>query len=75
MELSQSGLQQSNGLTVIPFKFQLRNLNYESIPEGVCAFIAMEPSGFLQVALGLINADLCPRSYPERLGIMSSARS
>ena len=32
MELSQSGLQQSNGLTVIAFKSQLRDLGFEGIP-------------------------------------------
>ena len=36
--LSLSGLQQSNGLTEIPFKSQLSDLDYEGEPEGVCAF-------------------------------------
>ena len=31
MELSQSGLQQSNGLTVISFKSQLSDLDYEGM--------------------------------------------
>src|SRR5207247_8681139 len=32
VELSLSGLQQANGLTVVPFKSQLSELGYEGIP-------------------------------------------
>ena len=68
MELSQSGLQQSNGLTVISFKCQLSDLGWKAFPVESAQFISGSKSGgFLQVTLSLINAEPLPPSHPDRL--------
>ena len=60
MELSLSGLQQSNGLTVISFKSQLSDLDVKGLLIGsLLVYFGQEPGGFLQVTLSLINAGLC----------------
>src|SRR5947208_4238469 len=60
MELSQSGLQQSNGLTVVSFKSQLNDLGFKGpARRSLCVYIRQQFSSFLQVTFGLINAGLC----------------
>ena len=59
VELSLSGLQQSNGLTVVSFKSQLNDLS----PKGgdrrsLCVYVRQQFSGFLQVTFGLLHGCL-----------------
>src|SRR5882762_647984 len=66
VELSQSGLQQANGLTEIPFKSQLNDFGFkQQLRRSVCVYLDQQFSGFLQVTLGLINAGLRP--HPVRI--------
>src|SRR5436309_16038340 len=59
MELSQSSLQQANGLTEISLKSQLNDYGFEQqLRRSVCIYPDQQFSGFLQFTLGLINAGL-----------------
>ena len=59
IEVSQSRLQQSHGLTIIPFKSKLSDLCCEYVVRiGLCVCIFQQFSGFVQVTLGLINVHL-----------------
>ena len=66
--LSLSGLQQSNGLTEIPLKSQLGDLDCQGpTRRGLCVYRHQQFSGFLQVTLSLIHAGI-PRAKIRVIG-------
>jgi hypothetical protein len=67
VELSLSGLQQSNGLAEIPFKCQLGDLTRKSRGRrSLCVYLRQQFSGFLQVTLGQVDAGL----FCHQIGIV-----
>src|SRR5437764_10982749 len=59
MELSQSGLQQSNRLVIISFKSQLSDLDLKrSLIRSLLVYCGQKASGLLQVTLALGNGSL-----------------